>query len=99
MPSRHVLFRNGSNGSLTGFFLAVSRAPAGVRWRVGRPIKPQSAYFRVQIAMSLGSHRARSHVPTTREARRCSILNLSILVSNECTALMYVCAMAPSMSL
>jgi hypothetical protein len=29
-----------------------------------------------------GSRRARSHVPNTREARRCSILNLSILVSN-----------------
>jgi len=49
--------------------------------------------------MSLGSRRARSHVPITREARRWSIVNLSILVSYECKALMNVCAMVRSVSL
>jgi hypothetical protein len=49
--------------------------------------------------MSLGSRRARSHVPTTREARRWSIVNLSIIVSNKCKALMNVCAMVRSVSL
>src|SRR5258708_28306690 len=42
---------------------------------------------------------ARSHVPTTREARRWFIINLSILVSNKCRALMNVCAMVRSVSL
>jgi hypothetical protein len=36
---------------------------------------------------------------TTREARRWSIVNLSILVSYKCKALMNVCAMARSVSL
>ena len=49
--------------------------------------------------MSLGSRRARSHVPTTREARRWSILNLSIIVSNKCKALMNVCVMVRSVLL
>src|ERR1700730_15933852 len=49
--------------------------------------------------MSLGSRRARSHVLTTREARRWSIVNLSIIVSNRCKALMNVCAMVRSVSL
>src|SRR6266850_4107309 len=37
--------------------------------------------------MSLGGRRARSHVPTTREPRRWSILNPSIIVLNKCKAL------------
>ncbi len=48
--------------------------------------------------ISLGSRRARSQVPTTREARRWSIVNLSIIVSNICKALMNVCAMVRSVS-
>jgi hypothetical protein len=36
---------------------------------------------------------------TTREARRWSIVNLSILVSYKCKALMNVCAMARSVFL
>jgi hypothetical protein len=45
------------------------------------------------------SRRARSHVPTTREARRWSILNPSIIVLNKCKALINVCAMVRSVSL
>jgi hypothetical protein len=35
----------------------------------------------------------------THEARRCAIINLSIIVSNECKALITVCAMVRAISL
>jgi hypothetical protein len=49
--------------------------------------------------MSRGSRRARSHSSSIREPRSCSILNLSILVSAECTEPMNLCAMVRSISL
>jgi hypothetical protein len=72
--------------------------------RLAAPWRPRERTWRITASpadrpMSLGSRRARSHVPTTREARRWSIVNLSILVSNKCRALMNVCAMVRSVSL
>ena len=72
--------------------------------RLAAPWRPRERTWRITASpadrpMSLGSRRARSHVPTTREARRWSIVNLSIIVSNKCKALMNVCAMVRSVSL
>ena len=72
--------------------------------RLAAPGAPRERTWRTTASpadrpMSLGSRRARSHVPNTREARRWSIVNLSILVSYKCKALMNVCAMVRSVSL
>jgi hypothetical protein len=76
----------------------------GYAWSLGSALATSRRTWRTTASpgdrpMSPGSRRARSHVPTTRDARRWSIVNLSIIVLNKCQALMNVCAMVRSVSL
>jgi hypothetical protein len=89
---------------------ALAGAPTLLRrrlgWRSTRWLQPKATKGCTVLptpsaaaAVAAGSRRVKSHVPITREARRSSIVNLSIPVSYKCKALMNVCAMVRSASL